>query len=125
MPYKNRQKQREAVRKAVRKHRIKKKILPFYAHLPVDELFEKAGLPKLHKGISPLDLWLLFASEGAKAEVILIRHEGLSGFMPIPILSEESFLRSLRRHNFPYKVERLRKKFVITCIEVEEDKPNE
>ena len=94
----------------VAQHRKRKEELRDFA-------FRQAQLPDIGKDLSPLDIWMLFAKIGDETQVMLVKYGKSKGLIPMPMLSEESFVTSLEAHDFPLKVQVLDKKFRVKRIE--------
>lgn len=107
MPYVDREKQRKSVLKAVKKHRIKKKINKAWKSFP-------------NQYITPLAIWMKWATKDQEVDLRLVKI-GENYEFPLPVLSLESMIRTLEVHDFPEKVQVFGKKFVLKCVEVEEE----
>lgn len=72
---------------------------------------------------TPLIVWTKFAKKDDFTEVRLLIVEGqnVKHEFLLPVLSLESMIRTLKKYNFPDKVTVLEKKFIIKCVEIEED----
>jgi hypothetical protein len=106
MPYKDPEKQRQAILKAVKRHRSRKTIERVWKTFP--------------RGYNdPLTVWMKLAQEGWKTELRLIDVDEFEFAMPVTSL--DSFLKGLRETKFPARVDVWTKKFVIECVEIEEN----
>jgi len=108
MPYADPEKQRKAVLKAVKKHRIKKRINRAWKSFP-------------NQYITPLAIWMKWANKDQEVDLRLVKI-GEQYEFPLPVLSLESMVNTLHKYDFPEKVQVLGKKFVLKCVEVEEEK---
>lgn len=102
MPYKNPEKQKEVMRKIMSSR---------YKKIRLSDVFEGQNFLLIS--------WMKLCKKDAETEVRLVKIDPYE--FVLPITSLDSFIQTLKRHDFPDNVKVWSKKFLLKCVDVEDD----